>query len=258
MSVGAGTILKGGTRRWVRRVKRVSAPIWRPLQLGAEIVGLPWVRVTLGRDAIGMRLYAFFAAPHLKYRFIPWKCLGVALQEIPASAADYLDGKAKHQVRTYVRRAAAAGYVCRPFDPRDHHDEIVGIFHSSTLRQGAPVTFEDEAFARTAREIPQRFIGVFARDGRLVGLTCAEVSGELAWMRVYICHHDHLRAGVSYALLVAQIEALCQERAKDGTPRWLMYDFWFGKSAGMRYFIRRCGFRPVNVRWRADLAARTG
>ena len=243
------------TRPWVRRVRQVSAPVWRPLKLGAEIMRLPWITVTVGRDAIGERLYAFFTAPHLTYRFIPWKCLGIAIQPVPADLAAWLDGKPKHQVRTYVRRAAAKGYTCRAFDPRAARPAIARIYHSSAERQGAPMAFEEEAFARTAAEIPERFIGIFAADGTLCGLTCAEVSGDLAWMRVFICHHDHLRAGISYALIAALIENIAQERARSGRPCWLMYDFWFGKSAGMQYFIRRCGFLPHNVRWRRRVFA---
>jgi hypothetical protein len=253
MSVGTAAHAKTATRLWVRRVRRLSAPVWRPLLLGAEIARLPWVTVTLGRDPIGARLYAFFRSPHLRYRFIPWKCFGVALQPVPTGVDAYLDGKAKHQVRTYVRRAEHAGYTCRAFDPRQHDAEIRAIFASAPVRQGEPALFEADAFARTAAEIPERFIGVFSRAGRLCGLTCTETSGELAWMRVFIGHHDHLRDGICYALLVALVRDLAAERARGG-PTWLMFDFWFGKKPGMRYFIRRCGFHPHNVRWRSSPA----
>jgi hypothetical protein len=254
----AGGEQRPGTRPWVRAARHVGqalAPAWRPMAMGAEIARLPWTTVTLGRDEIGLRNYAFFTSPHLRYRFIPWKCLGVAIQALPASREAFLDGKPKHQVRTYVRRAEAAGYACRRFDPRDHQDEIRAIFASSPERQGAPVAFEAEAFARTAAEIPERFLGVFDHAGKLCGLTCAEVSGELAWMRVFIGHHDRLRDGICYALMAALVGSLAEERERRGRPSWLMYDFWFGKSPGMRYFIRRCGFRPHNVRWRLEGAA---
>ena len=42
---------------------------------------------------------------------------------------------------------------------------------------------------------------------------------------------------------------MIDHRADQGTPRWAMYDTFFGSDEGLRFFKERLGFRPYRVTW---------
>jgi hypothetical protein len=40
-----------------------------------------------------------------------------------------------------------------------------------------------------------------------------------------------------------------EARRGDGSPRWIMYDTFWGASTGLAWFKERIGFRPFTVDW---------
>ncbi len=231
-------------------VARLRAKVMGKVGMVREIAGLPWVTVATGREPAGRETFRFLTANHLTWPFIPEKCLGVALLKLPADHAAYLAGNTRQALRTNITRTKKAGFTCRMFDPFALHGQILAIYHSTPERQGHAVNYEAGPFAQMMDDRPERFYGIFDKDGRLKGFTCPLITGEMGWTRVFIGHNDDLRTGIMYALMSYLVQELIAERDRRGQPIWLMYDFWYGKSEGMRYFIERCGFAPFNVRWR--------
>jgi hypothetical protein len=229
---------------------RLKAMLAGRLAMVREIAHLPWVTITLGREPAGHETFRFLMDRHLTWPFIPHKCLGVALLRLPADHPAYLAGNLRQALRTNITRTKKLGYTCRMFDPVALHGEILAIYRSTPERQGHAVNYEAGPFAQMMDDRPERFYGIFDGQNRLRGFTCPLITGEMAWTRVFIGHHDDLRAGIMYALMSYLVQELIAERGRRGQPHWLMYDFWYGKSEGMRYFIKLCGFTPHNVRWR--------
>jgi hypothetical protein len=226
------------------------APIIKALATAREIIRLPWQTVTLGCEPLGRHTYLWLTSNHLTWPVIPYKCFGVAMMPVPQDHATFLAGSARKNLRNKIHRARKAGFTCRRFDPFARHGEILEIYRSTPERQGHAVNYEAGPFAQMMEDRPERFYGIFDRHDRLRGFTCPLVTGELAWMRVCIGHHDDLREGIMYAVVSFLVDELSRERQRTGRPLWLMHDFWYGKSEGMRYFIRHCGFDLCNVRWR--------
>jgi hypothetical protein len=218
--------------------------------MAREIRALPWVTIATGREPTGREIYRFLSSNHLTWTFIPSKCLGVALLRLPADHATYLAGKSRQALRTNITRTKKAGFTCRMFDPVERFDQIIAIFNSTPERQGHAVNFQAGPFAQMMADRPERFYGIFDKDDVLKGFACPTITGEMGWTRVFIGHNDDLRTGIMYALMSYLIQELIAERDRRGQPLWLMYDFWYGKSEGMRYFIQLCGFTPHNVHWR--------
>ena len=225
-------------------------PILQKVAMAKEIYGLPWVTIATGREPTGREIYQFLSSNHLTWPFIPKKCLGVALLKLPTDHAGYLAGKSRQALRTNITRTKKAGFTCRMFDPVERFAQILAIYRSTPERQGHAVDFQAGPFAQMMADRPERFYGIFDKDDVLKGFACPTITGEMGWTRVFIGHNDDLRTGIMYALMSYLIQELIAERDRRGQPLWLMYDFWYGKSEGMRYFIQLCGFTPYNVHWR--------
>jgi hypothetical protein len=214
-----------------------------------ELVRLPRIRISLGDDPIGHRLYKLFTAPHRRIPCLKEKEWGVALQPMPLSFADFARGGKKQALRTNAKRCEALGYTGRVIEPIRHVDAILAIYRSSEVRQKSPVQVEMPQLVQFCQQPQTHFLGLFDAQGDLRAYTGIEITGELAYFHTFIGHADALERGVMYGLMTAAMRFLSE--LPRGSAKYAMYDSYYGHGPGLRYFMRRCGFEPFNVTWRA-------
>ena len=191
-----------------------------------------------------------FRSRHPRYKVVPLKAVGVALLPLDdiTGVEDYL--ATRRTARRAVRRAARLGYSVGAFDPDDRRTELLEIHSSLPERQGRPIDadyLDPEARWETGPHIEYR--GVF-RDVVLVAYCKVQYAGDIAAIARVMGHGDHLKSGVMF-LLAAEIVG----HVKSVRPhaRYLLYDMFFGASAGLREFKTHLGFRPYYVRWKREL-----
>ena len=208
------------------------------------IVCLP--RITIRLDAKhGVHFFDLFTRPHRRFVFIGQKTIAVAVLNLPASLSLYLAGKHRQAVRTNRNRCSTHGYQVRAFDPLAHRSEVESIHRSMPDRQGKIMDYCPQEDLQQAHDFGSDYIGIFAPSGELVACACTPICGQAALQLTFIGHPDHWINGVMYALHVAVVEAAIRLGAQ-----WLTYEGFFGQSDGMRYYLARCGYSPVNVTWR--------
>ncbi len=205
---------------------------------------LPWMRIRLA-GAFGAQLYAGFRRRHRVWQIVRQKVWGVALLPLPTDLATYLAGGERQALRTNRNRCLRLGYTIRGFDPLALRGARFAIYRSRPERQGRRMEVDEGEDDAIAAAHTDRYLGVFTADGVLVAFCCCPVSGDLAVHLSFIGHPDHLEHGVMYALQTAAVERLIAE----SRARWLMYEGFLGQPDGIRYFLSRCGFAPMNVHW---------
>lgn len=214
------------------------------VKLAITIVCLP--RITIRLDAKhGVQFFDLFTRPHRRFLFIGQKTIAVAVLHLPASPTLYLAGKHRQAVRTNRTRCLTHGYQVRAFDPLAHRSEVESIHLSLPDRQGKKMDYCRHEDLQQARDFSADYLGVFAPSGELVACACTPICGQAALQLTFIGHPDHWINGVMYALQVAVVETAIRHGAQ-----WLTYEGFFGQSDGMRYYLARCGYIPVNVTWR--------
>jgi GNAT superfamily N-acetyltransferase len=224
------------------------ADLWRAYRRSRA---LPWVEVALTGD-LGRELHRQFTRSHRRWLIIPQKVYGVALMRLPPAPGQVLQGGHRQALRTNRSRALRAGYQVRPFDPLADRQAIDAIYASLPSRQGKAMQVDAAEDLRLANLHRDCYLGVYGPDGALAAFSCCPTSGELAVYRSFVGHRDHRRQGIMYLLHAAVVDRLA-----GGGPAWLMYEGYLGQTRGMQYFLDRCGFAPVNVRWRLAPSAAT-
>jgi hypothetical protein len=221
-----------------------------------EVVGLPRVTVQLADDDVGRRLHAFFTRRH-RLKLIRNKTLGVELLELPYTMSDYERGSERQAFRTNRRRAMTLGYQYEVTDAAAQVDDLLRIHLSLPERQGRQMltAYTKRSDVEAYLQDRQHTSVVRDAEGSIQAYATVDVSGDLACISQIMGHGEHLRAGVMYLLLDGVIRGLLDDQPS--SPRWLMYDMYFGAEPGLRYFKERLGFRPYRVRWRiSEISAR--
>jgi hypothetical protein len=216
-----------------------------------EIVRAPSVRVELFGGPTSRRLYENFTARHPRLRVVQRKRWGVAMLALPDSVEEYLGGRSRELVRQKRRRALARGFSFRRFDASQHVAEVLEINRSASARQGQPMphSYLDESSVRRFCGSAGTMFGVFDVAGRVRAYTYAPVVGEPGVFVRLLGHAADLEAGTMYLLISEVIAAYIAEKREHGTPRWAMYDTFWGGREGMTYFKKRLGFRPYRIDW---------
>ncbi|MGB9790947.1 MAG: hypothetical protein ACPLTR_00025 [Thermacetogeniaceae bacterium] len=216
-----------------------------------ELLDLECVEIRMWGDEEGARTYRYFIRLHPRYKIIRNKAWGVALIPLPDTFEEYLRGKDKQALRTNRRRAFAEGYYFDEFSPLEHLQEMLDINRSKPIRQGKPMAktyIEEQELIACLEKIPSMF-GVFNAKGLLRAYAYVPVYGEVAVVSRLLGHGDDLEKGIMYLLLSEIIRYLIELKNKQGVPKWIMYDTFFGALPGLRYFKERMGFKPYRVRW---------
>lgn len=216
-----------------------------------EALRLPEVAIELGGDPACRPIFDAFTRSHPRFRVIQSKRYGVALAPVPEGFHRYLAGRQRQALRTNRKRALDRGFTFSRIDPMAHLEEILAINRSAAERQGRPMpaSYLELDDLRRSFSVAPRVFGVLDRGGALRAYLDLRVCGEVAILGRLLGHAEVLDEGVMYLLVSEGVREASELRAADGSPRWLMYDTWYGGLPGIRYFKERLGFAPYRVRW---------
>jgi hypothetical protein len=215
-----------------------------------QVMRLPRMEVSLGaRSPESLQVYRSFNRRHPRYLVIRNKTVGVALLDIRnfLTEDDYTRTiRGKNSADYFSRKALRLGYTFKPFDPEQYRDDIYQINTSLSYRQGRPM--EGSYLDRGALTAPGQCFRHFAVFGgnRPVAYLYAMLLGETCIISRLLGHRDHLQDGVMYLLVTRTVHEMIRNQKEVG---FIMYDTFFGASAGLKLFKKRLGFVPYRVRW---------
>ncbi len=216
-----------------------------------ELYRLPGVRIEMSGDEGCRVLYAAFTQRHERLKVIQSKRWGVALLRVPDAFEAYFRDPERAHLRREFNRASRAGFTLAPLDPLMRLDEVMAINRSASERQGRPMHphYFDEARVRQYFEQSAGVYGVTDAGGVLRAYLCLRICGDVAVVERLLGHAESLRQGVMWVLMVGAVRELVERRRDDGRPTWLMYDTYFGATAGLRQFKLWVGLEPHRVSW---------
>jgi hypothetical protein len=222
-----------------------------PLTNVLELSRMPGVSAEMSGDEACRALFSSFTRRHGTLKVIQSKRWGVALLEIPHGFEDYFRSPDRAHLRREFNRAERSGFRFTVVDPSARIDEILEINRSIDTRQGLPMhpSYLDEAKVRRYMERSADVFGVTDASGRLTAYLCIRVCGDVGCVERILGHSDVLRQGVMWVLIAGAVRAMVERRERDGAPRWMMYDTYFGASPGLRQFKQWAGFEPHRVSW---------
>lgn len=189
--------------------------------------------------------YLRFTKPHPRFPLVRHKSIGVALVNLrrfdsPECYLAEIGGKS--QGGSYARRARKRGYTVALIDRNAYVDQIHAINTSLPERQGRPMTAAYTSRPEHFDQLPNyRYYGVFAPCGKLVAYANMGFYGDFAALSQLMGYRNN--DGAMHLLIVDLVSALITE----GRARFLMYDTYFGASAGLQSFKRMLGFQPHYV-----------
>lgn len=217
-----------------------------------SVIRAPRVRISIQGDDEAYAAYRTFTARHPRVLVTERKRWGVALLAVPDTFDEYLAGHSRQLLRQKRRLAEKAGFRYASVAPQDHLEDILGINRSAPSRQGHPMSeryLDPELVGRMfvgRSTIP----GIVDADGRLRAYLVGLDLGEVYVFSNILGHADDLERGVMYLLVSEVVRARIDARRTVGQPTWVMYDTFWGASAGLAYFKERVGFHPYTVDWR--------
>lgn len=189
--------------------------------------------------------YLRFTKPHPRFPLVRHKSIGVALVNLgqfdcPERYLAEIGGK--NRGASIAQRARKRGYMVAPIDRNAYADQIHAINTSLTERQGRPMSAAYTSRAEHFDQLPNyRYYGVLAPCGKLVAYANMGYYGDFAALSQLMGYRNN--DGAMHLLIVDLVSSLITERR----ARFLMYDTFFGASAGMQAFKRMLGFQPHYV-----------
>lgn len=213
-----------------------------------EIVNLPKLTIRLDNSLTGTHLYSSFNKIHPRYIIFKQKTNGVALINLNdfIDSADFLKTvNGKNSAAYFSRKAIRLGYVLKPIDINYYIKEVLQINNSVETRQGKKMESSYQNMNDYLVNDSNLYFGVFMGDVLLAYLWVVK-SGELAILNRLLGHHDYLKDGIMYFMILSYIE---HEFKLKGRTRYIMYDTFFGASDGLKLFKNRCGFKAYKVKW---------
>jgi hypothetical protein len=208
------------------------AGAWASAMLLAE---LPKLRLTLTAGPAGRRLDAYFS--HRMWG-IRHSCLAQGVLVLPAEPGRYARGRSRQAVRTNMRKAQAAGVVCRPL-------ETAGQRRLSWQLLGRCVseTSADE-FALPG----DMWWGAFAEDARPVAMAHATVDREVALLQSFFSLDRPSRYLLHTALVEALVAADVRYVVASGPMAPLL-------EPSLQYWQRLLGYQVANLAVRSEARA---
>lgn len=189
--------------------------------------------------------YLRFTGRHPRFPLVRHKSIGVALVNLRQfdSPERYLaEIGGKNRGASLAQRARKRGYVVAPIDRNAYVDQIHAINTSLTERQGRPMTAAYTSRSQHFDQLPNyRYYGVLAPCGKLVAYANIGLYGDFAALSQLMGYRNN--DGAMHLLIVDLVISLITE----GQTRFLMYDTFFGASAGLQSFKRMLGFQPHYV-----------
>jgi hypothetical protein len=213
-----------------------------------KIVKLPLLKITLDNSMEGRRIHSSFNKIHSRYLFIKQKSIGIALIKLKDfnHAEDYIKSvNGKNSAAYFSRKAVKAGYVFKSIDINKLTNEVFEINNSVAFRQGKEMDKSYKNLSIYPVNENNLYFGVYKED-ILVSYLWVVKSGELAILNRLLGHHDFLKDGIMYFMILSYIEYELSAKSK---THFVMYDTFFGASDGLKMFKTRCGFKPYRVKW---------
>ena len=215
------------------------------------VLRAPRVRIEASGSDEARAAYLTLTSRHPRFKLIPYKRWGVALVRLPMAYDEYLAGHAKWVLRLKLRTAAKHKYCYSLVSPESHLEDILEINRSAPSRQGRAMSasyLDREQVLRTF-EGHAAIHGVLDVDGRLRAYATVFELGDATVITLILGHADDLEYGTMYLLVSEVVRACVDSRSANGSPRWLMYDTYWGASQGLAFFKERLGFQPYTVDW---------
>lgn len=223
------------------------------LQLYKQIVSiarLPVVRLqfrlALNPDDVEQS-FKNFTRPHPKYKVFQNKSIGAALLDLSQfkNRKEYAQSiKGRNSAEYHARKARGKGYVVVEIDRNDYIDDIYDINTSTESRQGRAM---DEAY-RTKKTTYQaepnfKYYGVLNADGKLMAYSELGFYGNFAAFSRIIGMRNN--DGIMHLMVTEIVCQLIEARS----CQYLMYDTYFGASAGLQTFKKMFGFQPYRAKY---------
>ena len=219
----------------VRYVASDPSAQWRAVR---TILDLPVVDVDVSDSPQGAYLRTLVGR---RFLGLPRPRYAVATLELPATLDDYLRGKRRQAVRTNVSKARAARVRCVALeDPVEQRRRVADILDN---RDGDTARVADVAGERLHAGIDEFFAAV-AEDGTTLVVAALTIDRTWAHVSWFVRNErDRRSAAARYLLYVDVFERLI--------ARGVGHVFVMSAVTiphGLRYFQRRLGFEPVNLR----------
>lgn len=223
----------------------------RLFELAVDIARLPVAslefRLDENPDEV-RRMHAHFTKPHPKYKVFQNKSLGAALVDLNrfGNRDEYM-GKIKggrSSAEHYAKKATSRGYVVVEIDRNEFVDDIHAINTSLDSRQGRPM---DDTYLQKVEHFPRernyRYFGVLNPAGKLMAYSNIGAYGNfLAFDQLLGVRNND---GMMHLMLAEIISQMIESRKYS----YLMYDTFFGASAGLQLFKKMLGFEPYRVKY---------
>ncbi len=226
------------------------------LKIIKEILKLPKVKIEIiDRDSTLeiKNLYKYFTKRHPKYKIFKNKTIGVMLFEIPRTVEEYESQvSGKNSVKYYSNRCRKLGYHTDYFIKNEHLDEMYEINTSAPVRQGRNMS--KSYLEKVPKEEPcdaVSYFGVFTEENKLVGYIRLNCTPNLYVVSRILGHSEYLKDNIMYLAMHDLVVSLIEKnnKIKDTTPTYLMYDTYFGAKDGLKLYKKRNAFKPYKVRW---------
>ena len=196
-----------------------------------------------------VKLVNNFNKINYKFPLAKKKTIGIAI--INTSLYDNFDNyinsmKSKNSPRYFNRRAQKKGYTFSRIKAEYYIKDIHRINLSLDKRQGRKM---DESYLRTPKIKEGRnnkYFGVFKED-QLVAYILLSEYDEFTQISQLLGHGEYLKDGIMYRLVYKAIEYIF---TIENTPKYIMYDSFWGNSDGLALFKRRFRFEPFHINWK--------
>lgn len=224
--------------------------ISRLVDLAITIARLPVARLEFQRrhnpDDV-QKMHRYFTMPHPRYKVVANKSLGAALVDLSRyrSGEAYIDSiQGRNSAGHFARKARARGYQMVQIDKNDHVDEIHEINTSLAVRQGRPMA---EIYLDKVTHFPREgnytYYGVLNAAGKLVAY------GDLGLYGNFVAFNRVLGVRNNDGLMHLMVSEIIRQWIEQGSCRYLMYDTYFGASAGLQGFKKMLGFEPYRAKY---------
>lgn len=224
--------------RKLGRFVRTAVARRRDLRMGYGIVKhLPVLEVRLPADprsdTIRMRLGGKLPGKHVR--------VARAALQLPADRATYLRGRPKQALRTNLRHAEANGITCHTLRAIEEQDAALKAFFGSGRFTDADRLYLSEKLDVNPGQ--QEFFETKDADGNTIAIAAVIVSGRTSLLLFHHSNDSEHTAVARYALTMHILTTLIEREVEV-----MLVGSALTLEPGLRYFQRRLGFVPVNVR----------
>ena len=216
-----------------------------------SVMQAPRIRILIRGGEDAHALHRLYTRRHPRFLMAQNKRWGVAMLPLPPTFDEYLSGRSMATVRQKRRKASDAGFRYAVVPPSEHLDEIMAINLSTPTRQGRPMSeayVDREEMLSTFRDQPSMH-AVLDGEGHVRAYALGVDLGEAYVLWKILGHAEDLAHGTMYLLVSEVIHGRIDAKDANGDPHWLMYDTFWGASAGLAFFKEKCGFKPYTVDW---------